>query len=200
MGWHDAAHDETAIVDEAPAAAVGRAERPERERVQPRRSADRRPRVGVARPEPVALERRVDEQLTVGRQVALLREDPPSEPGAFGEHVAIGVPEGELTPRRGAPPDDDGDVRVPGHDDEEARGWRGDGHGSQSSAPSAAAQPCSGLTPFAVDASPESLHLLASHPMDPSQLPRPRSGRGHRGGLQRPRARSCSGSTRVGEP
>jgi hypothetical protein len=121
MRLSGAAQDQPTVPHEATAATVRRSHRPQSERVQPRRPAHGRPRIGVAALQSIALESGVDEERTVGGEIALLREDSASEPRSFGEDVPIGVPQRELRPIGRTPSDHDGDVCFARHDHEETR-------------------------------------------------------------------------------
>src|SRR5437762_4536935 len=95
-----AAEHQLSIPDEASTAAVGRPQRPEGQRMQPGRSAHRRPGVREGCPVPITLESEVNEEGSVGRQIASLRVEAPFEPGTAGERVAPGLPEDEMEPLR----------------------------------------------------------------------------------------------------
>src|SRR5262249_32290940 len=80
------------MVDEPPASSVGGAHGPEHQGMKPRRPADGRPGFGVRGSCSTSLERGVDEQLAVWRQVAFVFVNAPAKPGAGDEVVAVGVP------------------------------------------------------------------------------------------------------------
>lgn len=101
--------------------------RPEGERSEPGRLANRRPCVGVlaivdaARGEFAG---EVDELRTVGRQVAAAVVDAPVEPMAALDHVVLGIPPNELDALAGPAAENDGDRRTTSLEETEARSGR----------------------------------------------------------------------------
>jgi aminoglycoside 2''-phosphotransferase len=122
VGLSGTAQDQAPIIDEPSSPAVGRAHGPEHECVQPRWSADRRPRIGVAGSEALSLERGVDEQLSVRRKIALLFIDAAAKPSARGKLIASGVPQDELSPRGWTSTEHHRESRNSRHDHEQSGG------------------------------------------------------------------------------
>src|SRR5262245_15010694 len=92
------------VVEKPAASPIRSPVRPECHRVEPGRTADRRVGVLVYRAATAPLKREVDEEISVGGEVAFLRKDAATKPGAVCEQIAIlapRFPKNEVVPGAG---------------------------------------------------------------------------------------------------
>src|SRR5262245_53888773 len=110
------------VVEKPTASPISSPVRPECHRVEPGRTADCRIGVAIFIAATAPLKHEVDEEISVGGEVAFFRIDAAAEPGTICEHIAIlaaRFPKNEVVPGTGSATDDDGDRFVAGGDNKQ---------------------------------------------------------------------------------
>lgn len=111
---------QTPVVEESAAASVGGPFGPNDQSRQPGRAADGGPRIGKRCTPSASLMDEVEEQATVGREIALLLVDAAFDPRPVHERVAPRMPLDNVIPARRSASKNDCDGLVSGRDNEQS--------------------------------------------------------------------------------